>query len=652
MLIRVLLLLFILLQCFDDVVSQQIQLKSNTPTHSLSVDKDNNSLIAIHNNGSISEYKNGQFVQMPIGNTKSYIGVDQSTLISFDNKYIHSEKDSISRKQLVSDKFDSLYVARHYEGKLWLGTDNGLWVWDQDSIYQADIGSVYNDQKLKILEIFGTDLWYAVGNAAFNWSDNLNPIIANDNITVLYKPKHSSAKNQLLIQTNSGFFIGDSNHLKRLYIPEIGQPVMVCSITENKATIYIADHQLGIIAWNLLDQSYNNVQLPQCAPSEINTILVGPYGGLWIATDRGIYRYTIDKAEENKTPRITITQYKLNGKNVSINKLNNTNLGDVVQLSFETEHWIFNTNIVSEYQTEQNGPWTSVGDAHLIMHKVQLSDQYIQIRSTIDHDTYDYTDPIKLNVEDTSWMIYIYALLSLIAAIFLISLLALNSNKTKITALQKDAQNLRSENKALRHEQKAMQLQMNPHFLFNALNSIQGLISLGESQKARTALKQFSGIMRQVLDQSRVDKILLSNEKSYLQKYLKLEQMIRQDAFDFTINVDEQLSDNWEILPMIVQPFVENAIIHGVAPLKERRGNIVVHFSMMDNHNYICVSISDNGIGIQEKGLTATHQSVATTLAYDRLKAYPEANIKIVDHSESVSQSGVTVEIIMPIFRT
>ncbi len=164
-------------------------------------------------------------------------------------------------------------------------------------------------------------------------------------------------------------------------------------------------------------------------------------------------------------------------------------------------------------------------------------------------------------------------------------------------AAQEKAQ-LEMQNHLLQLEQKARQLQMNPHFIFNALNSIQSLVARKDFDGSRSYILKFGKLMRAVLDNSRKEIIPLEKEIDTLQKYLEMEQFCRDGNFDFKINTDNIESDDLQIPPMLLQPFVENAILHGVAPLKDRRGMIEIDFS--ENGNNLTVEIKDNGIGINK----------------------------------------------------
>ncbi|MEO1263194.1 MAG: two-component regulator propeller domain-containing protein [Bacteroidota bacterium] len=171
---------------------------------------------------------------------------------------------------------------------------------------------------------------------------------------------------------------------------------------------------------------------------------------------------------------------------------------------------------------------------------------------------------------------------------------------------------LELQNHLLQLEQKARQLQMNPHFIFNALNSIQSLVARKDFDASRSYILKFGKLMRAVLDNSRQALIPLDKEIDTLKKYLEMEQFCRDGKFDFKLNTDRLENDDLEMPPMLLQPFVENAILHGVAPLKNRKGKIEITFS--ENNNSLNVEIKDNGVGINkspEVGKTEKKRSSA-----------------------------------------
>lgn len=143
---------------------------------------------------------------------------------------------------------------------------------------------------------------------------------------------------------------------------------------------------------------------------------------------------------------------------------------------------------------------------------------------------------------------------------------------------------------------KSLRTQMNPHFIFNALNSVNSFIASNDERAANKYLTDFSQLMRAVLENSEQDFIPLAKEIELLQLYTKLEHFRFQDKFEYTITVDENLTINdFVIPPMLLQPYVENAVWHGLR-YKDTKGNLEVLFEQIDPET-VAISITDDGIG-------------------------------------------------------
>jgi ligand-binding sensor domain-containing protein/GAF domain-containing protein len=159
---------------------------------------------------------------------------------------------------------------------------------------------------------------------------------------------------------------------------------------------------------------------------------------------------------------------------------------------------------------------------------------------------------------------------------------------------------------------KSLRLQMSPHFLFNALNSIQQIILSGNDAAATKYLSRFSRLLRLVLQHSDREKISLKEEIETLGLYLELESLRFDDSFVYTISVDKAMDvDEIKIATLLVQPFVENAIWHGLlhlTPEQNGQRKLTVQFSEDNNDNLICI-VEDNGIG-REASLKASNKEV------------------------------------------
>ncbi|MFK8057141.1 MAG: sensor histidine kinase [Saprospiraceae bacterium] len=167
----------------------------------------------------------------------------------------------------------------------------------------------------------------------------------------------------------------------------------------------------------------------------------------------------------------------------------------------------------------------------------------------------------------------------------------------------------------------ALRSQMNPHFVFNALGSIQYYIQSEEKDLADSYLTKFAQLMRKYLDSSKRNLVTVGEEVALLTQYIELEKMRFDHAFTFKIIVDEEIDSSGPLPSMILQPFVENAIIHGLANRVEPGGEIII--SIYDGINSTVVEIADNGIGIEnsKKLKRRGHRSRATEITNDRIVA-------------------------------
>jgi len=143
---------------------------------------------------------------------------------------------------------------------------------------------------------------------------------------------------------------------------------------------------------------------------------------------------------------------------------------------------------------------------------------------------------------------------------------------------------------------KSLRSQMNPHFIFNALNSVNNYIAKSDERSANRYLSEFSTLMRSVLENSEEDFIPLSKELELLELYVKLEHSRFPEKFDYNIAIDERLDvSSFQIPPMLLQPYIENAIWHGLR-YKEEKGYLYINVERR-NETSLEIRITDNGIG-------------------------------------------------------
>jgi streptogramin lyase len=252
---------------------------------------------------------------------------------------------------------------------------------------------------------------------------------------------------------------------------------------------------------------------------------------------------------------------------------------------------------------------------------------------------------------DTSWF-RIFVITIFISAGYLFY-------RRRISFIRKQEERKTAFNKQLAQiEMKALKAQMNPHFIFNCLNSINSYILENDKKMASDYLTKFSTLIRLILENSDKQKINLDDELEMLTTYLQLEQNRLDNKFDYYIHVDPSIKTTaFEIPSLILQPFIENAIWHGVVH-KNEKGKIDISIKKESN-TLLCI-IEDNGIGRSKaaalkKLQLIKHESMAMKVTEDRLKILNELNLErpavtILDlFDENQQPSGTRAEIIIPV---
>jgi sensor histidine kinase YesM len=202
------------------------------------------------------------------------------------------------------------------------------------------------------------------------------------------------------------------------------------------------------------------------------------------------------------------------------------------------------------------------------------------------------------------------------------------SHATTQQLLQMEQKNMEADKKQALYEKEildiqnqALRLHMNPHFIFNSINSIQGFYASGDTALARSYIGKFSTLLRMILDQSKKKFIDINDEVKTIEYYLELNKLRFENKFDYEISVDKTLLiHREEIPPMLLQPFIENAIIHGIAPLK-RPGKIIVR--LLDDKDFIRCEIEDNGVGraySRNMNVNKTYESTGIKVTEKRIE--------------------------------
>jgi hypothetical protein len=256
---------------------------------------------------------------------------------------------------------------------------------------------------------------------------------------------------------------------------------------------------------------------------------------------------------------------------------------------------------------------------------------------------------------------YLFALGGFILLAVLVAILLIRQNRMKA-----------GQDKLLL-EQRLLRAQMNPHFLFNTLSNIQSYMLENDMEKASHYLSRFAKLMRNILDNSSLESIPLKQEISTMENYLEIQKIRFPGKFDYVIEADPEIDPEITfIAPMLAQPFIENAIEHGLR-YRQEKGNIRIHIRLdangsngdmpVDKTGLLFFKVTDDGIGREqsekmEMGRLKDHRPMATSITRERLrilsnkanrKIRSKIHLEIKDlYNESGNPSGTVVRFGVP----
>ena len=231
----------------------------------------------------------------------------------------------------------------------------------------------------------------------------------------------------------------------------------------------------------------------------------------------------------------------------------------------------------------------------------------------------------------------IYGILGLLCLVIIIFVLIVRQNKIETTRRMQQL------------NYRLLLNQMSPHFIFNALTAIQSFVYRNEPRKAGKYLSSFAKLMRAILENSRTEYISLAKELQWLDNYLRLQALRFNNKFEYEVVVAEELEVEAVLLPpMLTQPFIENAIEHGIKDM-ESKGLLTIQFRIEEEQ--LVVHIEDNGVGFEEaQPQKSDHISLATKITKERLNFLNQGNTNKIDFTiSSVPNVGTAVSFSIPV---
>ncbi|GAB3914235.1 hypothetical protein GCM10028803_59300 [Larkinella knui] len=386
---------------------------------------------------------------------------------------------------------------------------------------------------------------------------------------------------------------------------------------------------------------------------------------LYFGAMRGLVYIQPGKIRINRfVPPVYLTSFKVNGREFLPNP--SATPPDIVldydqnQFSFEMAALNFDNPGANRYAYRLEGSeerWNQTGTRPFASYTNVPSGDYVLHIIAANNDGIWNREGyrLRITIRTPFWETWWFRLACLAALVTLVVFIAQWRNR-RVAKEQQEKSELRE--RIATSEMKALRSQMNPHFLYNSLNAVRLFVLQNDSDNADKYLVKFARLMRLILGNSRQEWVTLASETEQLQLYLELEQLRFGHKFDFSIETDPSLDqERVSIPPMIIQPYIENAILHGMAH-KKSRGSIRVCIKPVGEH--LECMVDDDGVGRQKAAslkshAASSHQSVGLQVTEERLqliqqRSGKEAGAKIVDKvNDDGEPAGTQVVIRLPL---
>lgn len=406
--------------------------------------------------------------------------------------------------------------------------------------------------------------------------------------------------------------------------------------------------------------SYNKADGFTGVESNSHGIYEDTDGNIWFGTVNGLIKYSPKEFIENDNPnKILISNIKLG--------YNDTLLKDGAVLPYSL-------NNISFYF---DGICLTNPDKVLYSYKLEGYDKEWSPNTEVNNIRYDnlppgnYTFKVKSCNNEGLWNIepatFTFKILTpfyktwwfiLLCILFVLAIVIIIFRIRLLQIKRKQEAEFEQQVEISKSELKALRAQMNPHFVFNSLNSIQHYILNSKGDEAVKYLSKFAKLIRTILNNSEKPTVTINEDIEAIKLYLELEKMRFENKFDYEIIINESLDGDYdEIPPMLIQPYLENAILHGINP-KNGKGHISIDMRIV-NH-FIRISITDDGIGrekakaLQSLQPNSRHKSLGMKITHDRLRIInsmhsSHLSVNITDlYNEQREPTGTRVDIFIP----
>lgn len=532
------------------------------------------------------------------------------------------EKETFEKIEIPKEVTVVTASALDKLGRLWIGTDKGLYL--------------FNDENKMFISFY---MHYPNGSSDRLWNQIFDLLPDNNK--------------RIWLATQAGITVFDEDKIQFTFLNEqsgLGYTPTYRLLQDDNHFIWVVAHEklIAINSENWKLQTFGNETGLPTGFDDFGLFRKDVDGNIWLAYNGGLTKFDPKKLLTGSTEKgkIIITDVYEDGERKIFNNDSTFEVNKnstLVRIRFAYNNYSISEKNILYYKISQQGLNTnwqkSNGEISLVnltpgTYTLQLKGENSSLNQSPVITSFTIVIPPKWY---QTLLFKILLLLFAIGIIYFLIRWRIRNIKFKAALQQKISES----------EMGALKAQMNPHFMFNCINSIDSFIYSNDKYNATLYLNKFAKLLRNILDNSKENTVLLSKDIETLKLYIEMEELRHEGKFTTHFNIEKELESSSVIVPpLIIQPFVENAILHGLRNKINNDGILTI--SIKKSNDCIEYIITDNGIGRQKAALLNVNKpsSHGMKISFDRIRLFNQEenhSVIIKDRVEGDGESGSTV---------
>lgn len=553
------------------------------------------------------------------------------------------------------------YLFRDVENKIWIATGLGVFYYKDDTIIRPPELAELNSKKIfNIIQDTQNKLWFGTDDGVYTYHEKklthtgVSQGIIHNNVRAVYENKSQS----IWLATDAGVS-SLMNGIWTNYSSATYMNNAMCTsiVADSSGKIWIGTNH-GLFSFDGKGFRRFN-QHSGLIGVEIQNLFIDSNDNLWVGTIKGLSKINLNlyaKALDSYTPPpVYIQNIKVNNRYVNLTSDSVPHFShseNTIKLEFIGLFYRNPKELTYQYKLSGgNDIWNATSNNSIEFSSLPPGNYTFWVKAATANGIYSSPAIFSFKIIPPFWAKTGFIILEIL---FFIGIVSILFNWRLRVYKRKEREKYIIRKQLINLEYRALSALMNPHFIFNVLNSIQYYMKYIDSEKAHQYLKKFTRLIRLNFENAKMNYNTLENELSALTLYCSLEQL-RFDKFNFQINITPDINTNNTFIPsLLIQPYVENAIWHGLMP-QNKEGNLIVDICLNNNELIICITDDGIGIDVAKNKKQKKHKSSAIELTEQRLLVLEKltgnrTSVKITNLSNlNPALSGTKVEILLPL---